>query len=160
MNLGSGWRRLSGMAVVATALGLTGCAGAPTGVPMSCPQPRFTGQAPPDYLRLTNPLSLAQRDARVGEPLYREARGRAACSACHGDQGEGNGPLAAQFDPPPRNFACTQTIAGIPDGQLFWVIRFGSPATAMPAHPDLTDEQVWQLVTHLRRLSTRTGGAG
>ena len=65
----------------------------------------------------------------------------------------GKGVLASQYSPPPRNFSCAKTVADVPDGQLFWVIRFGSPGTAMPPHGQLSDEQVWQVVLHLRRLA-------
>ena len=41
----------------------------------------------------------------------------------------------------------------IPDGQLFWVIKNGSHGTGMPAYPELTEKQIWQLVLHLRGLS-------
>ena len=37
--------------------------------------------------------------------------------------------------------------------QLFWIIRFGSPDTAMPAHKDPSDEQIWELVLHIRHLA-------
>ena len=46
-----------------------------------------------------------------------------------------------------------QTIDGVPDGQLFWIIRFGSPGTKMPPNPRFSDEQVWQLVAYLRQLA-------
>jgi cytochrome c1 len=55
--------------------------------------------------------------------------------------------------PRPRNFACAQTVNGIPDGQLFWIVRFGSPGTSMPPHPAFSDEQVWKVVAYLRRLA-------
>lgn len=61
--------------------------------------------------------------------------------------------MASMFDPPPRNFACKETVNGIPDGQLFWIIRNGSPGTAMPSFEELTDEQIWQLVLFLRELA-------
>lgn len=132
---------------------LAACAGEPPRDTMSCPQPRFTGRAPDTYWTLANPLAPNEVDAALGARLYREARGGAACASCHGTRGEGNGPLANQFDPPPRNFACAATVNGIPDGQLFWVIRSGSPGTAMPGHPGLSDTEVWQLVSHLRGLA-------
>lgn len=79
-----------------------------------------------------------------------------ACTVCHGEKGDGRGMLSARFDPRPRNFACRQTVRGIPDGQLFWIIDNGSPGTAMPDFGDkLTDEQIWQLVHYLRELSHR-----
>jgi mono/diheme cytochrome c family protein len=63
------------------------------------------------------------------------------------------GPLAAQFDPRPRNFACKETVKGIPDGQLFWIVQNGSPGTSMPAFPALRDTQIWQIVLYLRELA-------
>ncbi|MNC88750.1 hypothetical protein D3C83_46000 [compost metagenome] len=61
--------------------------------------------------------------------------------------------MSHMFDPRPRNFQCAATVNGIPDGQLFWIIRYGSPGTSMPPHPKLGDEQVWKVVAHLRRLA-------
>lgn len=126
------------------------------GLPKSqCPQPRFTGQAPEaDYNRV-NPLPDDAATRRAGEKLFLGKDGHFGCANCHGEKGGGNGPLASQFNPPPRNFACAKTVNGIPDGQLAWIIRNGSPGTAMPAHKDYTDEQVWQLVTYLRTLAKR-----
>ncbi len=117
-----------------------------------CPQPRFTGQAPEAVYNLVNPLSASRSNRRAGRELYEEAL-QPACADCHGDSGEGNGPLASQFDPRPRNFACAETINGIPDGQLYWIVRNGSPDTAMPPFDFLEDEEIWQLVLHLRALA-------
>jgi len=72
---------------------------------------------------------------------------------CHGIKGDGKGALAAQFDPRPRNFACAQTVNGIPDGQLFWIVRNGSPGTSMPDFKRLSDEQIWMIVHYLRQLA-------
>jgi hypothetical protein len=55
----------------------------------------------------------------------------------------------------PRNFACAQTVNGIPDGQLFWIIRNGSPDTAMPAYKKLSDVQIWRIILYLRSLAKR-----
>lgn len=116
-----------------------------------CPQPRFTERAPADYLALHNPLPEGA-DSTRGRKLYR-VHGSGGCVLCHGEKGDGHGPLATQFSPPPRNFACKATVNGIPDGQLFWIIRNGSPGTAMPAHAGLSDEDVWNLVHYLRTLA-------
>src|SRR5262245_36128261 len=118
-----------------------------------CPQPRFTGKAPDKYYARKNPVPPSESALKAAERLYRGNSGATGCAMCHGAKGAGDGPLATQFDPRPRNFACAQTVNGIPDGQLFWIIRFGSPGTAMPDHPDLSDEQIWQLVAYLRRLA-------
>jgi mono/diheme cytochrome c family protein len=119
--------------------------------PGECPQPRFTGKAPDDYYQRANPLPPTQPNLKAGEQLF---RAKQSCAMCHGTKGNGKGPLSKQFIPPPRNFTCAQTIKGIPDGQLFWIIRFGSPGTSMPANPDFSEEQIWQIIVHLRRLAS------
>ncbi len=121
--------------------------------PGECPQPRFTGKAPDEYYQRANPLPPTEANLAAGEAIYRGEPRRISCASCHGARGDGKGPMAGQFDPPPRNFTCAQTIKGVPDGQLFWIVRFGSPETSMPPHRKLTDEQIWQVVLHLRRLS-------
>ncbi len=117
-----------------------------------CPQPRFTGRAPEAVYNQVNPLKASRSNRRAGRELYEEAL-QPACADCHGDSGEGNGPLASQFEPQPRNFACAETVNGIPDGQLYWIVRNGSPGTAMPPFDFLEDEEIWQLVLHLRALA-------
>ncbi len=117
-----------------------------------CPQPRFTGKAPAELYARLNPLDANRRNRRAGKELYEDVS-NPACAACHGDKGDGRGQLAGQFDPRPRNFACAETIQGIPDGQLYWIIQNGSPGTAMPPFGYFTDEEIWQLVIYLRSLS-------
>jgi mono/diheme cytochrome c family protein len=121
--------------------------------PGLCPQPRSTVKAPPDIYALTNPLTANPTTLAAGQQLYRGKQGATACAMCHGIKGDGKGVLASQFAPPPRNFTCAQTMKGIPDGQLFWIVRNGSPGTAMPAASTFgkfTDENIWQIVTYLR----------
>jgi len=121
--------------------------------PGECPQPRFTGKAPDEYYSRSFPLATAAANAKLAEAIFLGESGSENCALCHGRKGNGKGILANQFDPPPRNFSCARTIADVPDGQLFWIIRFGSSGTAMPPHPALKDEQVWQLVSYLRQLA-------
>lgn len=118
-----------------------------------CPQPRFTGKAPPEYLSRTSSVPDTPETLAAGELLYNGKSKSLPCAMCHGVRGDGKGPLARQYEPPPRNFACRETVNGIPDGQLFWIIRYGSPGTAMPPSGNLSDEQVWQLVNYLRKLA-------
>jgi len=118
-----------------------------------CPQPRFTEQAPEDVYNSSNPLKPSENVLSAGEELYLESSAKTPCKTCHGKNGDGRGAMASMFAPPPRNFSCRDTIAGVPDGQLFWIIKNGSPGTSMPAFKKLTDEQIWQLVHHIRELS-------
>ena len=119
----------------------------------NCPQPRFTGQAPQEYLAMANPATPGNAANERAAALFDGSQRIVNCAICHGKTGGGDGPLASQYDPPPRNFSCAKTIEGVPDGQLFWIIRFGSPGTAMPGHRKLKDEQIWDLVLYLRQLA-------
>ena len=140
----------------ALALALTAGSAAAQGTSgVDCPQPRFTDKAPEDFLARTNPLQADAENLAAGARLFAEQRRGAACTACHGVRGDGHGPMSSMFKPPPRNFGCTKTINDIPDGQLFWVIKFGSPGTSMPPHLHLGDEDIWRLVQHLRNLARR-----
>jgi mono/diheme cytochrome c family protein len=129
-----------------------GDAGSPLPPASQCPQPRFTGKAPENVYDLLNPLRADAASLAAGRRLY-EKEASPSCQICHGIKGDGRGPLSRQFDPPPRNFACAQTVNGIPDGQLFWIIQNGSPGTSMPSFKVLRDEQVWQVVLYLRELA-------
>ena len=117
-----------------------------------CPQPRFTGKAPDPIYGASSPLTRDTANIAAGRRLY-EKEASPSCQVCHGIRGDGMGPLAAQFDPRPRNFACKETVKGIPDGQLFWIVQNGSPGTSMPAFPALRDTQIWQIVLYLRELA-------
>ncbi len=151
--------RTASLAAALLAL-LAGCAGGgrTTGdsgypPPTECPQPRFTGQAPEPIRSRENPLSPTSANLAAGRALYQQDA-EPACRMCHGREGDGRGPLSAQFDPRPRNFACRETVNGIPDGQLYWIIRNGSPGTAMPAFGDeLSERETWQVVLYLRQLA-------
>lgn len=121
--------------------------------PGECPQPRFTGKAPDHVYKKKNPLPANQVQLKAGKKLYQRGSKPLSCQDCHGRKGDGKGPMAYMFDPPPRNFSCKETINGIPDGQLFWIIKNGSPGTGMPGFSELSDKQIWQIVLYLRQLA-------
>lgn len=132
---------------------LGGCKSVPEQIG-KCPQPRFTGKAPAEFYQQDNPLAATADNIKAGKKLYQhETPGRIACARCHGRDGDGVGPMSHMFEPPPRNFTCAQTIKDVPDGQLFWIVRNGSPGTSMPAFDKLDDEQIWQVILYIRRLA-------
>jgi cytochrome c peroxidase len=115
-----------------------------------CPQPKFTGRAPDEIYSRKNPTAAV--DLKLGEQLYfDEEPGRYSCATCHGRRGNGKGPMSSHFTPRPRNLACLR-IANIPDGQVYWTIKNGSPGTDMPAHKKFNDEQIWQIVAYVKSL--------
>jgi hypothetical protein len=82
--------------------------------PDECPQPRFTDKAPSEYLDRTNSLTVDAETLAAAESLYTGKSKSLACAICHGVRGDGKGALATQYGPPPRNFACKETVNGIP----------------------------------------------
>jgi len=118
-----------------------------------CPQPRNTKQAPGKFRKLANPLPNSQENIKGGETLYHETAQPLACIQCHGEQGDGNGPMGAALNPHPRNFTCGETMKDISDGQMFWIIKNGSAGTGMMAFAGMPDNQIWQLIHYIRTLA-------
>ncbi|MDX2250856.1 MAG: c-type cytochrome [Nitrospira sp.] len=118
-----------------------------------CVQPRKTAKAPAEFLATTNPLAASSGAIAAGKTLFLKTAQPVACVMCHGEQGDGKGLMGAALVPPPRNFTCGAMMKDIPDGQLFWIIKNGSPGTGMMPFAGLPDEQVWQLVQYIRSLA-------
>lgn len=118
-----------------------------------CPQERKTVRAPDEFYHLENPLKPTKKNLMAGETLFKIDAKPTVCRVCHGFSGNGMGILFQQLSPKPRNFTCYFTMTDIPDGQLFWVIKNGSPGTRMPSFGYLSDEEVWQLVLFIRKFA-------
>ena len=122
---------------------------------LQCPQPRFTQQAPEEIYNLKNPLESTPENLKKGKMHFLTRAKPMPCKFCHGVSGDGKGPMARGFDPPPRDFTCSETINGVPDGQLYWIIKNGSPGTKMLAYKSLKDEQIWQILLYVRQLAKK-----
>jgi mono/diheme cytochrome c family protein len=113
---------------------------------------RNTQQVPDAYLKLKNPLPASAKNIFAGQILFHFYAKPTPCRVCHGISGNGLGILFHELAPSPRNFTCSKTIDPMPDGQLFWIIRNGSPRTAMPAFKNLDEDQGWQLIHYVRHF--------
>jgi mono/diheme cytochrome c family protein len=88
----------------------------------------------------------------AGKTLY---EGKGTCFLCHGIGGKGDGPAShMQATHPPRDFTDCAFQQARDDGELFWVIKYGSPGTGMQALiPNiLNEEEGWKVVAYLRSL--------
>jgi mono/diheme cytochrome c family protein len=115
-----------------------------------CPQTRTTAQAPDKIAQLKNPFKSNAENYIKGESLYQWTAEPNPCKTCHGPVGNGMGMMAQGLSPMPRNFTCSQTMKEISDGQMFWIIRNGSPGTGMPAFKFLSDDDIWKLILYIR----------
>ena len=118
-----------------------------------CVQPRQAVQVSDKFLTQTNPFPASAGTIQAGKALFLKTAQPVACAMCHGEKGDGKGVMGTALVPPPRNFTCGVMMNEIPDGQLFWVIKNGSPGTGMMSFAGLPDEQVWQLIHYIRSLA-------
>lgn len=121
--------------------------------PGLCPQTRGTIPAPEAYSQMKNRLAPTEENILAGDHLFNSNAKPIPCVICHGIKGDGIGLIFQRIKPYPRNFTCYQTMKGISDGQLFWIIKNGSHGTQMPGFTKLDDNQIWQLVLYLRRMT-------
>jgi len=82
------------------------------------------------------------------------------CLACHGDKGDGQGPVAPYLNPRPRDFTLgaykfRTTGSGEPptDEDLFRVITRGIPGTAMSGWTTLSAEERWLVIGYVKKFS-------
>jgi mono/diheme cytochrome c family protein len=107
----------------------------------------FTREATPG-LTLTNPFLPDEASLEIGRELF-----NTNCAACHGEQGRGNGPAAADLSIKPPNYGSGHLDIHT-DGDIFYWIQNGiSEGSPMPVFKDkLTDDEIWHVVNYVRRL--------
>ena len=85
---------------------------------------------------------------------------KANCVACHGEKGDGKGPAAVAFTPPPRNFTDPKAkwTRGHAPEQIFTTVTHGVDGTGMAGFGGaLTDAQRWDLVHFVGSLVAAAG---
>ncbi len=121
-------------------------------------QPRVPADKLAEARALKNPLSNAPEVIEQGKTVY---NGKGTCFTCHGAEGDGKGTAAANLKPAPRNFQHHGFWRHRTEGELFWVIKHGSPGTAMIGFgPVLSDEEIWALIQYERTFARRHGMMG
>jgi len=101
---------------------------------------------PEKYKTLKNPVKADKESLSLGKSLYMKH-----CKSCHGKEGLGDGPKAAQLDTPSGDFT-EEEFQVQSDGAIFYKIKEGRDD--MPSFkkkiPD--EEDIWNLVNFLRTL--------
>jgi mono/diheme cytochrome c family protein len=136
---------LGGLVIVSYALAFTVAPNIPTPpVPITA---RFQ----------TNPVADTPQNVDAGRVAF-----QAHCAVCHGPRALGDGPAAFTLNPRPFNLQLH--VPQHATGEVFYWIRNGVPATAMPAwqdakddqgKPQLTEEQTWQIIRYLDALASK-----
>ena len=96
-----------------------------------------------------NPFSPSPENIDAGKKLF---HGKGFCVTCHGRDGKGLGNIPGLRGKLPRNFTDKKWQATRTDGELFWILKNGSPGTDMaPFIPlVLTEEEAWHVVLYVR----------
>lgn len=118
-------------------------------VPPSAMKEALSYKAPFGEARNAPPEIIA-----AGKKLY---EGKGTCVLCHGISGKGDGPAAHMHVPhAPRDFTDCAFQKEREDGELFWIIKYGSSGTGMkPLIPGmLSEEEGWKIVAYVRTFCT------
>jgi mono/diheme cytochrome c family protein len=94
----------------------------------------------------TNPILADETSLQRGEILF-----SIYCALCHGDKGQGDGPLAEHYEDRPIRTLTSANITAQFDGQLFRTISEG--LSRMPPQAEaLTPRERWDVINYLRTL--------
>ncbi|MHB8419393.1 MAG: c-type cytochrome [Myxococcales bacterium] len=111
-------------------------------------QGKIVAEEREDLEDLENPVPRDPASIARGKRLF-ETR----CTACHGADGHGNGPICAKFPPAPD--VCFESIRRRSDGFLFATLTLGG--RAMPTQREgLNVRDRWDLVNYVRWLQATT----
>ncbi len=114
-------------------------------------QPRVPAGHLEEARALKNPLAVSPELIAQGKILY---EGKGSCANCHGINGDGKGPGAANLNPSPRNFIHQGFWHHRTEGEIFWVVKHGSPGTAMiPFGGMLSDDEIWTIIRYEQTFS-------
>ncbi len=120
-----------------------------------------------DPLKARVPRAERGKAKKMKSPLYKRAKnasadivaagkkifeGKGTCFNCHGKSGKGDGAAGKVLTPGPRDFTNCKFHKKRKDGELFWVIKNGSPGTGMvPLIPAaINEEEAWQVIAYER----------
>lgn len=132
-----------------------GCASLSEAAEQPMMQPRVPADKLAEARALTSPLPNSPDVVERGKALY---NGKGTCFNCHGKDGMGNGPAATGLDPAPRNFHHHGFWRHRTEGEIFWVIKHGSPGTSMIGFgSQLTDEEIWAIIQYERSFAVERG---
>lgn len=100
---------------------------------------------------MKNPLKATPDVLAKGKAIY---EGKGTCFTCHGNTGKGDGPAGAALDPSPRNFTNPEFNKVRTAGEMFWVVKNGSPGTGMISYNPamINDDEAWEVITYVRSL--------
>ena len=142
-----GW----GIALVAAAAGLAAPALTTAPATGASPSPWL---APASEKDVKNPVPAGPESLARGRDLFEKY-----CLACHGEKGDGKGPLAIRLHFTAADLTDAVGMTRQADGEIFWKISTGrDPMPSFKKDKGLPDAQIWDLVNHVRTLAAGASG--
>ncbi len=117
------------------------------GVPVSGRDPAYN---PQEVGQLENPIEATDESIDRGQTLF-----QVNCQVCHGETGQGNGPMAPQFEAYDAARPADLTIQRLreaPDSHFYNVITFGLPPFMPPFGNLIPGSDIWDIVNYIRTL--------
>jgi cytochrome c oxidase cbb3-type subunit 2 len=108
-------------------------------------------------------LEWQPREVPAGDATRGRERFARSCALCHGDEGRGDGRLAAAMQTPPRNLVAgpfgmsAERPGESSQVSVMRVLRFGLPGTDMPGHETWSDQELADVAAWV--LALRQGAA-
>ncbi len=101
----------------------------------------------------SNQDAAVEADAEVGKADY-----QVLCASCHGQTGEGDGPVAQALNPKPARHNDGAYMNPLTDDYLFKVIKFGGVSVGKssmmaPWGASLSDQQIQNVIAFIRTLA-------
>ena len=94
-----------------------------------------------------NPIKADDASIARGKELF-----AINCQMCHGETGQGNGPIAAFLINYKPADLTSPLIKAFSDGQIFMTITNGVPERMPPLNENFTVTERWDLVNYVRTL--------
>ncbi len=130
------------LAVVLSGCSLAGDITPPPGSELPAPEVTYQPTAASPVYPLVPPNLV------TGEALYNHE-----CSQCHGQKGLGDGPQAAQLSVQVATLGLSDFARHYSPAEWYTVVSQGNMDKFMPAFPNLTDRQRWDVVAYAISLS-------
>jgi mono/diheme cytochrome c family protein len=123
---------------------------APAPPPAKPPAPPAPAKAPDTA---SDQNAAIEADTKSGKSDY-----QVFCASCHGETGEGDGPVAQALDPKPARHSDGGYMNPLTDDYLFKVIKFGGAsvgksAMMAPLGGSLSDQQIRNVIAFIRTLA-------
>jgi len=77
------------------------------------------------------------------------------CSMCHGANGDGKGDIASSLKAKMKDYTDPAALAGVSDGELFYIIQKGKGAEMPPEGDRAKPDDIWNMVTLVRSFAKK-----